>query len=182
MVKEKVTKSKSEKRKMEKNNLRKKNQKILMITVIIIGLSIGIFYIISLGGSDIDESFTPVSDSNEISDTQISIPLSSLSSSAKYYKYESEGVDVNYFAVLSNDDQVHVAVDACDVCYHAKEGYRQIGNVMECINCGLTFPIEDIGNKNTGGGCWPSFIPISIVDDNVLIEKTDLDSKRFMFE
>jgi hypothetical protein len=53
---------------------------------------------------------------------------------------------------------------------------------MECRNCGLTFPIEDIGDKNTGGGCWPSFIPITINEDSVIIEKSDLEIKRYMFE
>jgi uncharacterized membrane protein len=53
---------------------------------------------------------------------------------------------------------------------------------MQCKNCGLTFPINDIGEKNTGGGCWPSFIPININNNSILINKSDLEDKKFMIE
>jgi len=48
---------------------------------------------------------------------------------------------------------VHVAFDACDVCYEAKKGYKQNGDVMLCLNCGKTFSITSIGIDNTVGGC-----------------------------
>ena len=128
------------------------------------------------------ENFSPVNDANEISESQISISLSSITTEASFYNYEHDGTDIHYFAVKGNDDEVHVAIDACDVCYHAKKGYRQVGDEMECINCGLTFPIGDIGEKNTGGGCWPSFIPTVVTENDVLIEKTDLEDKTFMFQ
>ena len=53
---------------------------------------------------------------------------------------------------------------------------------MRCINCGLTFPIEEIGKNNTEGGCWPSYLPIKIDGDNIVIEKSDLENKRYMFK
>jgi len=183
MSKDKKEYSKAEQRKMNKMKVKQRNQRIMMISAVVFVVIIAAIYVVSLGNTNDEESLlNPVSESNVISDTQISIPLTSISSEATFYNYESNGVDIYYFAVKDDDEQVHVALDSCDVCYHAKEGYRQVGDLMECLNCGLTFPIEDIGEKNSDGGCWPSFIPITLNKDNVLIEKSDLESKRFMFE
>ena len=76
---------------------------------------------------------------------------------------------------------VHVAFDACDVCYEAKKGYRQNGDVMHCINCGKEFSITSIGVENTVGGCWPSFLPMNSDGNDVVIKIADLESKSYMF-
>jgi uncharacterized membrane protein len=53
---------------------------------------------------------------------------------------------------------------------------------MVCINCGLKFSILGLGTENIGGGCWPSFLPIKIDGDSIIIEKKDLESKKYLFE
>ena len=80
-----------------------------------------------------------------------------------------------------SDGNIHVALDACDVCYGAKKGYRQVDDVMHCINCGRTFPINQIGTSNTAGGCWPSFIPTTNDGDDIVIDISDLEEKAYMF-
>ena len=52
---------------------------------------------------------------------------------------------------------------------------------MQCINCGLEFSISGLGTENTGGGCWPSFIDKTTVDDQLVIKISDLEAKSFMF-
>jgi uncharacterized membrane protein len=175
--------SKAEKRKMEKLKSKKRNQKMMIMAAVLLVIIVAAVYVVSMGNTDDDKiEFNSDSDVYEQSETKIKIPVSSITTKASFYKYDSDGVDISYFAVKGDDGEVHVAVDACDVCFHAKEGYEQVGDEMRCRNCGLTFPIIDIGEKNTGGGCWPSFIPMKINEDSVIIEKSDLDSKRFMFE
>jgi len=56
--------------------------------------------------------------------------------------------------VKGSDEKIHLAIDACDVCYESKLGYKQTGNVMTCNNCGQTFPINSIGTENLKGGSW----------------------------
>ena len=181
MTKNYKERSKAEQRKITKEKIKKRNQSMIISVVVIVVIVIT-FYLASMGATDNErEEFNPVLDSNEISETQIGIPLSSIGSTATFYTYHSNGVDVVYFAVRGSDGEIHVALDACDVCFEAKKGYRQNDNVMECINCGLTFPIKGIGSDNKEGGCWPSFIPIIIENDTVIIETEDLDNKRFMF-
>ncbi len=114
--------------------------------------------------------------------TALQISTSEITTDAKWYPYDSDDVEIRFFAVRSNDDEIHVAFDACDVCYEEKKGYRQENIQMVCNNCDQSFLIRRIGTDNDEGGCWPSYLPISIEDDNVIIKISDLEEKRFMFE
>jgi uncharacterized membrane protein len=113
--------------------------------------------------------------------TEVLLPVSDISTTAAFYSYDSSGVIVRYFAVEDKQGNVHVAFDACDVCYEAKKGYKQNGDVMQCLNCGKTFAITSIGAENTAGGCWPSYLPMQIVGNDVVIQIADLEAKSFMF-
>ena len=112
----------------------------------------------------------------------IQIPTSEITTNAKWYPYECDGVEIRFFAVRSNDDEIHVAFDACDVCYGEKLGYRQENIQMVCNNCGQSFLIRRIGTDNEEGGCWPSYLPITIDDDYIIITLSDLEEKKYMFE
>lgn len=112
-------------------------------------------------------------------ETVVKIPISEISSSAKWYEYESARA---YFVVKGSDEKIHLAIDACDVCYSRKLGYEQTGDVMTCNNCGQTFPINSIGTENLTGGCWPSYLPYDVDSENVIINKLEIDQKRYMFQ
>src|SRR4030042_6897121 len=74
-------------------------------------------------------------------ETEVRIPLSDIDTTATFYSYDSDGVTVRYFAVKDAQGTAHVAFDACDVCYEAKKGYKQVGTEMQCLNCGKQFTI-----------------------------------------
>ena len=113
--------------------------------------------------------------------TEIRIPLSDIGTTASFYPHDSDGVTVRYFAVKDTQGTVHVAFDACDVCYEAKKGYKQIGTEMQCLNCGRQFAITSIGTENIAGGCWPSYLGMEIDGNDIVIKKTDLEAKTYMF-
>ena len=113
--------------------------------------------------------------------TEVRIPLSDIGTTATFYSYDSDGVTVRYFAVKDSQGNVHVAFDACDVCYEAKKGYKQEGAQMQCLNCGQQFAITSIGTENQAGGCWPSFLNMNINGNDVVIKTADLEAKRYMF-
>ena len=70
---------------------------------------------------------------------------------AKFYRYRTAGGrDIKFFVMKSSDGVVRAAFDACDVCYRARRGYYQSGDVMVCRNCGRTFPSTRI-NVVQGG-------------------------------
>ena len=174
---------KAELRKMEKSQRKKRTQKIIVAASLSIIAVMSLVIVISMPGNPNDkiqnsEIATP---SDVISQTEVSIPLSEIGSNAKFYSYDSNGIEIRYFAVEGSDGNVHVAFDACDVCYDAKKGYRQNDDVMHCISCGKEFAINGIGTDNTAGGCWPSFLPTNIDGENVLIDISDLEAKKYMF-
>jgi len=173
----------AERRKIVQIRKKQRNRKIMMaISVMLIGIiSVVIVMSMSNNPNDYDKSTEPAQSPDVISETEVGIPLSDISNNAKFYSYDADGVEVRYFAVKGSDGDVHVAFDACDLCYHEKKGYRQNGDVMQCINCGLTYPINSCGTENTAGGCWPSYLPMRTDEGYVIIEKSDLEQKKWMF-
>lgn len=114
-------------------------------------------------------------------DSAVRIPVSQLSASALFYTYNSGGTTVRYFAAVGTDGYVHMAMDACDVCYAEKKGYQQVGDVMKCNNCGKEFAINSVGTENLAGGCWPSYLPVTVSGGDAVVDITDLKAKTFMF-
>lgn len=140
--------------------------------------------VVFAGCTNTPENKIPIKDGQQLqsSDTEIFIPLSDLSTTATFYEYDVDGVTVRFFAVLDDARSVRLAADACDACYYAKKGYRQNGDDMLCINCGLKFSISGLGIENkAGGGCWPSFIPMTVQEENVVIKISDLKEKTYLF-
>jgi hypothetical protein len=134
---------------------------------------------------DDDEPTTNVTDDDVVDpplEEVVMVPISDITTTAKWYTYDSDGVEIRFFGVRSNDDEIHVAFDACDVCYEHLMGYVQDGIVMVCNYCEKSFPIKAIGTENKQGGCWPSHMEWTIEDDNIVIKVTDLEEKRYMFE
>jgi len=114
-------------------------------------------------------------------ETEVRIPLSDIDTTATFYSYDSDGVTVRYFAVKDARGTAHVAFDACDVCYEAKKGYKQVGTEMQCLNCGKQFTITGIGTENAAGGCGPSYLDMTIDGNKIVLKIENLEAKSFMF-
>lgn len=107
----------------------------------------------------------------------IKIPLSEVSSTAKFYNEDG----IKFFAVKASNGDIKTAFDACDVC-GGKKGYRQEGGDMVCNNCGRHFKIDQLGEKNiNGGGCWPGYLSNTIEGDFIVIKKSDLENGGYTF-
>jgi uncharacterized membrane protein len=173
---------KAERRRLAFEHRKKKTKNMVIILVALIAIiSIGVFYVVSTAGNEDNSNNKTTQPTMPQSDTEIRIPVGSISNDAEFYTHDSDDGEIRFFAVIGPDDEIHVALDACDVCYGAKKGYRQEDDVMHCINCGKTFPITSLGTENTAGGCWPSYIPINIDGDDVVIQISDLEEKSYMF-
>lgn len=130
---------------------------------------------------------TPNSPNNQILTPQqdgdnLVLSVSSLNNEAKFYRYTTDGVKLYFFALMGFDNEVHVAFDACDICFGEKKGYRQNDIVMVCNNCDNQFLIDGIGTDNIQGGCWPSYIPITVANGQVNIRISDVVAKKYLFE
>jgi len=91
---------------------------------------------------------------------------------AHYYTYMHEGQAIKFFILKSADGVVRAAFDACDVCYGAKKGYRQYGDEMVCVNCGLRFPANKINVVR--GGCNPAPLHRTVKGDTLVIQADDI--------
>jgi len=114
-----------------------------------------------------------------VASTTFKISMSDITQQAKWYEYDSDGVNIRFFAVKADDGSVKTGFDACDVCYMSNKGYRQEGQYMICNNCGNRYPISGLGEKNrNGGGCWPGYLPSLVNGDNLIIKESDLENGR----
>jgi uncharacterized membrane protein len=104
----------------------------------------------------------------------VTIPVAQVSDGkAHYFSYRSGEAHVNFFVLKSHDGVIRAAFDACDVCFHAKKGYRQEGDSMVCNNCDMKFRSDLINEVK--GGCNPAPIQRSVVDGNIVIAAADLE-------
>lgn len=156
--------------------MKNKNNKIWV--VIFVGLLL-VVALLTKGFGLVGQKTTNPTVNPSGADGFVSIPLSEITTKAKYYEYDSERIKTKFFTVKANDGTIKTAFDACDVCYTEKKGYRQEGNYMVCNNCGNRYPIDGLGTKNkTPGGCWPSYLPNTLEGDNIIIKKSDLENNR----
>ena len=111
----------------------------------------------------------------------IRIPLAELNSGkAKFFEHTlSDNKRIRFFAIKSSDGVYRAAMDACDTCYQAKQGYRQEGDVMVCNKCGLTFHSTLI--NEVAGGCNPVGLPRTVESDHLLIKVSELESRSRYF-
>ncbi|MBR9678876.1 MAG: DUF2318 domain-containing protein [Nanoarchaeota archaeon] len=113
--------------------------------------------------------------------SEMKIPLSEITTQAKFYEYNANGKTVKFFAVKGSDGIIRTAFDACDVCGGYK-GYRQEGTDMVCNNCGRHFSINSLGTKNlAGGGCWPTYLEHEIDSENIIIKESNLYTMKGVF-
>ena len=106
-------------------------------------------------------------------DGQVRLPLSTFDDGlAHHYTYMAGDRPIEFFALQSADGTVRAAFNACDVCFQAKRGYSQQGDVMVCNNCGQRFPSDQINVVK--GGCNPSPLDRAVEGDILTLQVTDI--------
>jgi uncharacterized membrane protein len=103
----------------------------------------------------------------------VAIPTAQVSDGkAHFFSYEKGGARIDFFVLKSHDGVIRAAFDACDVCFKARKGYRQEGDVMVCNNCNQQFRSDLINEVK--GGCNPAPLKRSVADGRIIIAATDL--------
>ena len=89
------------------------------------------------------------------SDGNIVINEEEITEEAIYISYEYEGVTIGLIAVRNSEGKVIVVVNTCQSCGGSPYAYFvQVGNKIQCQNCGNLFAIDDLDNL-TPNGCNP---------------------------
>jgi uncharacterized membrane protein len=106
-------------------------------------------------------------------DGAVSFPLADLADGkAHLYSVAAGGTEVRFFGVKTADGKVRTALDACDVCYPERKGYRQEGDFMVCVNCGRRFHLTMVGDVR--GGCNPSPLASETTGETVRVKVADI--------
>lgn len=99
---------------------------------------------------------------------------------AKFFSHTSaNGAAVRYFVIKSSDGVYRAALDACEVCFHAKQGYHQEGDDMVCNNCGKHFASKLVNEIN--GGCHPIGLVRTIEGAQLVIKASELEKGSSYF-
>lgn len=106
---------------------------------------------------------------------EVSLPVSELSEKARFYEYKTaSGKTVRFFALKSPDGVYRAALDACDVCFDAKKGYRQEGEDLVCNKCGMHFPSAKVNEAK--GGCNPIGLERNVAGGRLKLSAKELEA------
>ncbi|HWO02268.1 MAG TPA: DUF2318 domain-containing protein [Blastocatellia bacterium] len=113
--------------------------------------------------------------------SELRVPLADVAGGrAKFFDYKlANNEQVRFFVVKSSAGDYRAALDACEVCAHAKQGYRQEGDDMVCNNCGKKFATALIGKIQ--GGCHPVGLTATADGDSLVIKRSELESGKKYF-
>jgi uncharacterized membrane protein len=94
---------------------------------------------------------------------------------AKFYDFAlANSQKIRFFVVKTSEGDYRAALDACEVCAHAKQGYEQQGDDMVCRNCGKRFATALIGKIH--GGCHPIALSMKTDGNEFVINKSELEA------
>lgn len=117
--------------------------------ILVIGLALAGIFLDSLGA---------FAGGKILPNGDLQIPKKEITSTAKFYQYKLDGVQMEVLALRAPDGTVRTAFNTCQVCYSSGRGYYvQQGDVLVCQNCHNRFKASQV--EIIKGGCNP--VPIT---------------------
>lgn len=168
---------------------KKSNEKSKIKKLVIIGVSsaaiLAIAFSIKPSGSSPDSgSKNGEIYAKQVVDSDIVIPISEITETARFYPAKIGGIELEVLAVKASDGTTRTAFNTCQVCYSSGRGYYvQEGDALVCQNCRNRFSSEDV--EVTRGGCNP--VPITeeyktVSEDSITISKDFLTEATVIFQ
>jgi uncharacterized membrane protein len=118
-----------------------------------------------------------------VKDADLVIPLSEISTTARFYPVETDGTRLEVIAVEAPDGTIRTAFNTCQICYDSGRGYyKQDGDALVCQNCGNRFRMDQVEVRS--GGCNP--VPIfpqnkTVSDESITISNAFLTEAKVIF-
>jgi len=97
------------------------------------------------------------------------------------YFSDKEGKTIYFFIVKASDRTYRAAANACEVCFDARKGFKQVGNLIRCENCQTTYSKDKIALEK--GGCNPGPIDKDVLVENgkLVINVSDIEETSYLF-
>lgn len=113
----------------------------------------------------------------------IEINKNDITNKVMYIDYKASKTTVGLLAVRNSKNEVKVVVNTCQSCKGAPYAYfAQVGNKIQCQNCGSMFSIDDLDSL-VDDGCNPiSLEEKEELDDKIIIKKEQLEKIKDDFK
>lgn len=97
------------------------------------------------------------------------------------YFSQQGGKTLYFFIVKASDGTYRAAANACEVCFGARTGFKQIGDQIRCENCRTIYTKEQIAMEK--GGCNPRPIDndVPVVNGQLAIELASIEKTADLF-
>lgn len=153
------------------------------IATLILVLFIGVFFLVGCTNTDVKTTSKKPANLKEITgeivkakldkDGNIIINEADITQTVTYISYDVDGVVVGLLAVKDSKGNVKVVVNTCRSCGGSPYAYFvQVGDKIQCQNCGNLFAIDDLDNLETDG-CNPIAIEEKSYDNGVITIGTE---------
>jgi uncharacterized membrane protein len=113
---------------------------------------------------------------------KVKIDTTNITSTATFVNYDVDGVTVQFVVVKGTDGEVRIAYNTCASCSPSPNAYfKQVGEYVQCQNCGNKFHIDEIGESK--GGCNPA--PVEDMEQTskeIIIDKSSIEAYKDKFE
>ena len=153
---------------------------LVLVIVAVVAIAGAVAYALMSASGDTPASAPVATGGQSGGANDIRIPLAQLDAKAKFFDFKTaDNNSVRFFAIKSSDGVYRAALDACDVCFAAKKGYRQKGDDMVCNNCGNHFHSAQINEVK--GGCNPVGLERKVNGDRLDINAKELEAGASYF-
>lgn len=99
---------------------------------------------------------------------EIVIKKDQLSTDARFFNYEVDGVTVQMIAGIASDGTCRLSLNTCQNCSPSPQAYFTYqDNKLICMNCGNVFTMDDVGTHS--GGCNPMNVEYTETEDSLQI-------------
>lgn len=117
------------------------------------------------------------------SDGDIVIRKNEITEDVRYYSYEFESVTIGLLAVKDSSGNIRIVINTCQSCKGSPYAYFvQVGNKIQCQNCGNMFDIDSLGELEENG-CNPISIEnMTDLGDTIKISHAELEQYKDSFE
>jgi len=97
------------------------------------------------------------------------------------YYSELKGKTIYFFIIKASDGTYRAAANACEVCHGTKKGFKQVGDLIRCENCRITYSKDSIALQK--GGCNPGPISSDVLVENgkLIISQQDVENVAYLF-
>lgn len=100
-------------------------------------------------------------------DGNIIIDTKDITNDATFVNYEVDGITIQFIVVRGTDEKVRIAFNTCQSCNPSPNAYFiQVGEYLQCQNCGNKFHINKIGEEK--GGCNPAPVEEMSLEDEII--------------